>query len=105
MNDYFTISFIILCILIFWTIIIKNVNGNEYFESTEYNTKKNLILGPDTSKGHLMGRNIHTIIDNKGIVSESYNPPSAQGIYGCTQVPCLDGIPDNRTCWCCCNYH
>lgn len=54
-----------------------------------------------------IGPKIHLQIDNNcNPVSYSYQQPSGDGIYGCTQVPCPDDYDNNMyICWNCCNYH
>ncbi len=47
----------------------------------------------------------HYIVTYEGQVqSESFKPPSAHGIYGCTPVPCPNVLQDDAMCWNCCTY-
>ncbi len=57
-----------------------------------------------------LGSPIHIRLDTNGNADTfSYKPPSAHGIYGCTQTAC----PKSKkydcmgmvSCWDCCNYH
>ena len=49
---------------------------------------------------------IHAKIGGDGeVIYYSQQSPSQNGELGCTQVPCPQGLGDNITCWCCCNFH
>ena len=88
MNNYnYMFIFLVIPILLF---VFKFINSN-------YETFDN---------EHLFGRHIHVKVDKRGkIVYESYQSPSQNGELGCTQVPCPSHIDQNKTCWCCCNFH
>ncbi len=55
-----------------------------------------------------VGRPIHARLDdydNNKVLYFSWQMPSGNGEYGCTQVPCPKTVPDYMVCWDCCNYH
>ena len=67
----------------------------------------NHVEGFELPGGELpLGSRIHVRLNSDGNSRyESFKPPSAHGELGCTQVPCPNKYADNKTCWCCCNYH
>lgn len=84
-NPWFILTITILFIL--WYLAVPPVSGNmENF-------------------GDYVGPKIHLQLDNYcAPIRYSYQQPSGDGIYGCTQVPCPEKY-DEYVCWNCCNYH
>lgn len=77
---------IVMVLLVMWTIIVPCNHEKEGFNGIK--------------------PRLHATIDSDGNVSKvGPQSPSQDGRLGCTQVPCPQGIPDNVTCWCCCNFH
>lgn len=64
-------------------------------------------LEPFILPGSPIHKTIHVRLNKYGQKAEwDYQPPAANGEYGCTQTRCPEPHTDmNVICWACCNYH
>lgn len=68
--------------------------------------KENRVEGFSLPGELPLGTRMHIrLTPNGDALYESPQQPSQNGELGCTQVPCPAKFSDNKTCWCCCNYH